>query len=104
MKKYYAYLDNTIINTFTNKAKAVKWAYNKVMRDKIDCIILWQTISTDKIFRSGTTEIYVTKEEVGEYDMTKRTQRHKKNFVEVQFLKGYGKIRYRGKRHGRKSK
>jgi hypothetical protein len=104
MNKYTVYLDNDVLNTFTNKAKAVKWAYNKVVRDNIDCLVIWQSISTEESFHNGMSEIYVCKEEVAEYDRTKCSQRHSRGCTQVQFLKGYGKVKYRGKRHGRKNK
>jgi hypothetical protein len=104
MKKYTVYLDNAVLKIFTNKAKAVKWAYNKVVRDNIDCLVIYLDILTENIPRIGASEIYVCKGEVAEYDKTKRSQMHDNGSAQVQFLKGYGKVKYRGKRHGRKNK
>jgi hypothetical protein len=104
MRKYTVYLDDNVLSTFTNKAKVVKWAYNKVVRDNIDCLVIYLDILTKNISRIGASEIYVCKEEVAEYDRTKRSQRYSSGGAQVQFLKGYGKNKYRGKRHGRKNK
>lgn len=81
--------------TFKNKAKAIKFGARLARLNN-------EPVEVGKQ-NSVINLVCYPEGEVVAYDRSKRTQRHK-GFTSWKYVKGRGKVKYRGKRHGRKNK
>lgn len=93
--KWYCVGTYSSVGTFKNKAEAIKVGVSLAKSNN-------EPIELGKQ-NSVITVVCYPDSNVVAYDRSKRTQRHK-GFTSWKYMKGYGKVKYRGKRHGRKNK